>query len=312
MKIHPTNYSILKLALQELNNIVPSGRLAWDEPMSKHTSFCIGGPADVLVSPVSEGELRDLLIFCKEKKLPYYIIGKGTNLLVRDKGIRGIVIKTDKLFSYVELEDNRVKAGAGLDLGELSRKVADKGLSGLEFAVDIPGSLGGAIVMNAGAYGGEMKDVVLQVRVLNEKGEFQALSAEQLDFGYRYSTLQECSSIVVDAVLELTPGDTEAIYALMNDFTKRRKSRQPLDLPSAGSTFRRPEGHYVGPMIEKLGLKGFRVNDAQVSELHAGFIVNRGKATAADVLKLIRIIQDKVRENYGVELIPEYKIIGEE
>jgi len=256
--------------------------------------------------------LQQILLFCRAKKLPYYIIGRGSNLLIYDKGIRGVVIKIDQPLAHWEFSGNQVKAGAGLSLGELSRKVAEKGLSGLEFAIGIPGSLGGALVMNAGAYDGEMKDVVSSVRVLDEKGKCFNLSADQLEFSYRHSVLQGSDLVVLEATLNLKPGNPDEIQARMDDYTRRRESRQPLNLPSAGSVFRRPAGHYVGPMIEELGLKGFQVNQAQVSELHAGFIVNRGQATAKDVLALIKIIQEQVKEKFGVILVPEITIIGEE
>jgi len=312
MKMNPAEKSKSQHVLRQLNQVIPEHRIAWDEPMSQHTTFRIGGPADALVIPTSEEELQRVLAFCRKKEIPYYIIGKGSNLLIRDKGIRGVVIKIDHPFGYLEFSGNQVKAGAGLSLSELSRRVAERGLSGLEFAIGIPGSLGGALVMNAGAYDGEMKDVVTYVRVMDGKGRCFTLLADQLEFSYRHSILQGSDLIVLEATLELTPGNLGEIQARMDDFTRRRESRQPLNLPSAGSVFRRPTGHFVGPMIEELGLKGFRVNQAQVSELHAGFIVNRGQATAKDVLALIKIIQEQVKERFGVELVPEITIIGEE
>lgn len=312
MKMKPVKESEWQPVLRQLTQVIPAQRIAWDEPMSRHTTFQIGGPADALVIPTSEEELQRIILFCREKKLPYYIIGKGSNLLIRDKGIRGAVIKIDQPLGHLEFSGHQVKAGAGLSLGELSRKVAERGLSGLEFAIGIPGSLGGALVMNAGAYDGEMKDVVTSVRVLDEKGRCFTLLADQLKFGYRHSILQGSDLIVLEATIDLTPGNPDEIQARMDDYTKRRESRQPLNLPSAGSVFRRPTGYFVGPMIEELGLKGFQVNQAQVSEMHAGFIVNQGQATAEDVITLIKIIQELAKERFGVELVPEIKIIGEE
>ncbi|NLK52363.1 MAG: UDP-N-acetylmuramate dehydrogenase [Syntrophomonadaceae bacterium] len=302
----------LRAGLRDLPQVIAEARIAWNEPMSSYTSFQIGGPVDALVRPVDENELRRVLMYCRERELPVFIMGKGTNILVRDKGIRGVVIKVDHPMDRLEfLEGGQVKAGAGLTLKELSQAVAARGLKGLEFAIGIPGSLGGAVVMNAGAYNGEMKEVITQVRVLDYQGQIRNMSAAELGFGYRYSILQAMELVLLEATLQLSPGDPKEIYARMEDYTVRREARQPLNLPSAGSVFRRPAGHYVGPMIEELGLKGFRVNDAQVSEMHAGFIVNRGQATAADILALIRLIQERVRERFGVELIPEIKIIGE-
>ena len=298
--------------LKELVSLIPEDRIAWHEPMAAHTSFRIGGPADALVTPASETELASLISFCSHSGCPYFILGRGTNLLVRDKGIRGVVIKIDQPLGNLQIEDQRVTVGAGMALGELSRQAGVRGLAGLEFAVGIPGSVGGAVCMNAGAYDGEMKNVIKEVRAIAENGEVLRLSAEQMQFGYRSSIMQNSKMVILEAVLELLPDDPAAIKQRMDDFTERREARQPLDLPSAGSVFKRPAGHYVGPMLQELGLKGFSVNDAQVSEKHAGFIVNRGQAKAADVLELIAIIQETVRNQYGVELIPEIKIIGED
>jgi len=306
------NRNLQPLDLHGLASVISMERIAWDEPMSKHTSFNIGGPADALVTPANEEELADLLKFCRLANQPYCIIGRGTNLLVRDKGIRGVVIKIDQPLSNIKIEGSRVTAGAGIALGELSRQTGQRGLSGLEFAVGIPGSLGGAVLMNAGAYDGEMKDVIKRVRVIDENGEFKVFTLDQIKYGYRYSIFQGSKMVVLEATVQLIDDDPVAIKSRIDDFTQRREARQPLDLPSAGSVFRRPDGYYVGPMLQELGFKGFRVNDAQVSEVHAGFIVNRGQARAADVLELIAIIQEKVKNQYKVDLLPEIKIIGED
>ena len=306
------NRNLQPLDLHGLASVISMERIAWDEPMSKHTSFNIGGPADALVTPANEEELADLLKFCRLANQPYCIIGRGTNLLVRDKGIRGVVIKIDQPLSNIKIEGSHVTAGAGIALGELSRQTGQRGLSGLEFAVGIPGSLGGAVLMNAGAYDGEMKDVIKRVRVIDENGEFKVFTLDQIKYGYRYSIFQGSKMVVLEATVQLIDDDPVAIKSRIDDFTQRREARQPLDLPSAGSVFRRPDGYYVGPMLQELGFKGFRVNDAQVSEVHAGFIVNRGQARAADVLELIAIIQEKVKNQYKVDLLPEIKIIGED
>lgn len=302
----------MKKKLSDLQEILPAEQILWDEPMSRHTSFKIGGSADALVMPRSEEELMRVVSYCQGFQLPYYIIGQGTNLLVRDGGVRGVVIKLASPLDSIAFDGLQVEAGAGATLRDLSWRAMEKGLSGLEFACGIPGSVGGAVCMNAGAYDGEMKDVVVSVRVLNEKGIVEVWDASRINFGYRSSALQGSQSIVLSATFTLKPDSPEAIRARMEDYDRRRQSRQPLDLPSAGSVFRRPPGRFVGPMIEGLGLKGYRVNDAQVSEKHAGFIVNRGQAKAADVLKLVEIIREKVMEKFQVWLELEIKVIGEE
>ncbi|NPV89332.1 MAG: UDP-N-acetylmuramate dehydrogenase [Firmicutes bacterium] len=298
--------------LEKLGELVPAERIKYNEPMSRHTTFAIGGPADALVTPGSEEELARLIIFAREHRLPLLVIGLGSNLLVKDGGVRGLVVKIDRGLGQVEFRSDRMRAGAGIPLAELSKMAAGESLSGLEFAVGIPGSLGGALVMNAGAYGGEMKDVVESVRAIDQQGEVLELDAGQLDYGYRHSSLQGSGLVVVSADLKLKAGDPAEIKARMQEYTERRQAVQPLELPSAGSVFRRPPGKYVGPMIEGLGLKGFNVGDAQVSEKHAGFIVNRGQATAGDVLGLIEIIQQVVQEHCGVRLEPEIQVVGED
>jgi UDP-N-acetylmuramate dehydrogenase len=280
--------------------------------MSRHTSFRIGGPADALVLPTSTEDLRRVIVLARREGVPLTITGNGSNLLVRDGGIRGIVVKLGDCFTRVTVEECRITAQAGALLGSVSRLAADHSLAGLEFAIGIPGTIGGAILMNAGAYGGEMKDVVTRCTVLEETGELRVLLPEDLQFGYRRSALQGTRTLVVEVEMELTLGEADEIRARMADFTEQRESKQPLALPSAGSVFKRPTGHYVGPMVEGLGLKGYRIGDAQVSEKHAGFIVNRGSATASDVLALIQHIQRSVHEKYGVSLEPEVRVIGED
>jgi UDP-N-acetylmuramate dehydrogenase len=284
----------------------------FDEPMSRHTSFRIGGPADALVLPVTVEELRRTIVLARQEEIPLTITGNGTNLLVRDGGIRGIVVKLADSFARVVVEGNGLTSQAGALLGAVSRHASDHDLSGLEFAVGIPGTIGGAIIMNAGAYGGEMKEVVTHCTVLEEDGTLRVMLPEDLRFGYRKSALQGTRTLVVEVAMELRPGDPAEIRARMADFTHQRESKQPLSFPSAGSVFKRPPGHYVGPMVEELGLKGYRIGDAQVSEKHAGFIVNCGAATAHDVLSLIRHVQDSVHARYGVSLETEVRVIGEE
>lgn len=297
---------------QDICDIIPADRVKYDEPMSLHTTFQIGGPADILVIPSTAEEIINVLRYCREQNLPLFVFGLGSNILVRDKGIRGVVMKLGQGLKTIRIQDRQVYAEAGVQIAELCRVVAREGLSGLEFAEGIPGSLGGAVVMNAGAYNGEMKDVLTSVRVVDLNGTCYDFDAEQLQLGYRSSILQAGEYIVLSAALKLKPADPEAIQATMRDYAQRRSDKQPLDLPSAGSTFKRPSGYFVGPLLEQLGLKGFQIGGAQVSTKHAGFIVNTGNARAADVLDLIEHIQETARGILGIELHPEVKLVGEE
>ena len=282
------------------------------EPMAKHTSFRIGGPADLLAQPADEAELAALLQVASEHAVPVTLIGNGSNLLVRDKGIRGLVIKLGNLFSGVEVCGNTLTFGCGVSLAMASKKAASLSLSGLEFAVGIPGTIGGAVYMNAGAYDGEMAKVVIKVRVMDEQGKTSELAASELDFAYRHTALQNSGRIVTSVTVSLVPGDADAIAAKMADFSQRRISKQPLELPSAGSMFKRPPGYFAGTLIDQTGLKGYTVGGAQVSTKHAGFVVNMGGATASDVLQLISDVQSKVFAAHGVHLEPEVLVLGEE
>ncbi len=282
-----------------------------DEPMSGHTSFHIGGPADYLAQPQSVEELQALLLKAKELSLPVTVMGNGSNLLVRDKGIRGLVIKLGNALMGIAQEGNRLTFGSGVALALAGSKAAELGLTGMEFACGIPGSIGGAVFMNAGAYDGEMAQIVTEITVLTPTNELQRLTATELDFAYRHSALQGSGLLVVSVTVELQPCSQEAIYAKMADFKQRRSSKQPLELPSAGSTFKRPKGYFAGTMIDQAGLKGYTVGGAQVSTKHAGFVVNIGGATAADVLQLIENVQKIVQEKYGVLLEPEVLVVGE-
>lgn len=298
--------------LTGFQEILRIGTVLQNEPMKKHTTFQIGGPADFFLIPGNDEELSALLKFCRAEQIPILIIGRGSNLLVRDKGIRGAVIQIGESFAYFAANGNQVNAGAGLSLIALSRKAAAEGLSGLEFAVGIPGTLGGAIVMNAGAYDGEMKDVVKNVAAMDSWGEKRVFTAPEADFGYRHSAFQKNGYIVLAVEMELAPGDKALIERKMADFTNRRVAKQPLSFPSAGSVFKRPPGHFAGPLIEKAGLKGMRIGGAEVSTLHAGWIINTGNATANDVLELIEVIRSRVLAQSGVLLEPELRIVGEE
>ena len=282
------------------------------EPMAKHTSFRIGGPADVLAQPGNEAELAELLKRAAHHAVPVTLVGNGSNLLVRDKGIRGLVIKLSNLFSSITVEGNVLTFGSGISLAMASKKAASLSLSGLEFAVGIPGTIGGAVYMNAGAYDGEMAKVVTSVQVMDRQGQSSQLKADELDFSYRHTALQNSGLIVTSVTVSLQPGEAESIKAKMDDFSQRRIAKQPLELPSAGSMFKRPVGYFAGTLIEQTGLKGYTVGGAQVSTKHAGFVVNVGGATAKDVLQLISDVQDRVLVAQGVQLEPEVLVLGEE
>ena len=286
--------------------------LLLEEPMAKHTSFRIGGPADVLAQPGNEAELAELLKRATDHAVPVTLVGNGSNLLVRDKGIRGLVIKLSNLFSSITVAGNVLTFGSGISLAMASKKAASLSLSGLEFAVGIPGTIGGAVYMNAGAYDGEMAKVVTSVQVMDRQGQSSQLKADELDFSYRHTALQNSGLIVTSVTVSLQPGEAESIKAKMDDFSQRRIAKQPLELPSAGSMFKRPVGYFAGTLIEQTGLKGYTVGGAQVSTKHAGFVVNVGGATAKDVLQLIRDVQDRVLAAQGVQLEPEVLVLGEE
>ena len=286
--------------------------LLLEEPMAKHTSFRIGGPADVLAQPADEAELAALLKRAGEHAVPVTLVGNGSNLLVRDKGIRGLVIKLSNIFSSITVDGNVMTFGSGISLAMASKKAASLSLSGMEFAVGIPGTIGGAVYMNAGAYDGEMAKVVTCVRVMDMQGKISELQASELDFAYRHTALQNSGWIVISVTVALQPGEAESIAAKMADFSQRRISKQPLELPSAGSMFKRPVGYFAGTLIEQTGLKGYTVGGAQVSQKHAGFVVNVGGATAKDVLQLISDVQSKVFAAHGVRLEPEVLVLGEE
>lgn len=286
--------------------------LLLDEPMSRHTSFRIGGPADMMAMPKNETELCNLLQKAAANNIPVTLIGNGSNLLVRDKGIRGLVIKLGNMLNEIKVEENGITFGSGVSLALASRKAAENSCTGMEFAVGIPGSIGGAVYMNAGAYDGEMANVVTSVRVMDAAGKVTVLSADDLQFAYRKTALQNSGLIVTSVTVTLKKGKQSDIYAKMDDFSQRRISKQPLELPSAGSMFKRPPGYFAGTLIDQTGLKGYTVGGAQVSEKHAGFVVNIGNATAADVLQLIKDVQDRVMAAHGVYLQPEVLVIGEE
>ena len=268
-----------------------------DEPMCRHTTFRVGGPADYFVTPQSVEEIRGILAVCRKENVPYYIVGNGSNLLVGDGGFR--------------VEGERVTAQAGVLLSKVASAAYNASLTGLEFAAGIPGTLGGAVRMNAGAYGGEMKQVLESAVVLTQEGELLTIPVEELGLAYRTSVVEKKDYVVVEATLRLKKGDQAAIREVMDDLKQRRVTKQPLEFGSAGSTFKRPEGYFAGKLIEDAGLRGFRIGDAQVSEKHCGFVINRGNATAAQVCELMQEVVKKVKETSGVTLEPEVKRIGE-
>ena len=281
------------------------------EPMKNHTTFRIGGPADALALPKTPEEVAEVVRFCHEHAQPYYVLGNGSNLLVSDEGYRGIVLQLYRNFNDIQVNGEMITVQSGAMLAAVARTAYQNGLTGLEFASGIPGTIGGAVVMNAGAYGGEMKHVLREVTVLTKEGEVLAIPAKALELGYRTSVIPKNGWIVLGAVLQLKKGDPEQILARMEELKEQRITKQPLDLPSAGSTFKRPEGYFAGKLIMDAGLRGFTVGGAQVSEKHCGFVVNRGDATAADVWELICEVKRRVKERTGVELEPEVKLLGD-
>lgn len=296
----------------KLTSVIAKERVYVDEPMSRHTTFRVGGPADFFVTPKAKEEVRDVIRICKEAGMPYYIIGNGSNLLVSDAGYRGVIVQIYKEMNEVKVEGDLVKAQAGALLSGIAAKALGAELSGFEFASGIPGTIGGACVMNAGAYGGEMKDVLESVTVLTGKGKIIELGRNELELGYRTSVIAKKGYIVLGAALKLERGDGEKIKTYMDELKEKRVTKQPLEYPSAGSTFKRPEGYFAGKLIEDAGLRGFQVGGAQVSEKHCGFVINRDHAAAADIMELMRQVQIRVKENSGVDLEPEVKRLGDE
>lgn len=294
-----------------LEQILGKEHFLLDEPMKKHTTFRIGGPADCFAVPRTAEEAEAVIRLCRDENIPYFIMGNGSNLLVSDRGFRGVVVQLCKEFANIRVEGNLIYAQAGASLAKIAAEALRNGLTGFEFAAGIPGTLGGACIMNAGAYGGEMKDVLQQITVLTKEGERKTYRKQELEMGYRTSRASREGAIVLEAVMELREGDEVLIREKMEDLKERRTSKQPLEYPSAGSTFKRPEGYFAGKLIQDAGLRGFRVGDAMVSEKHCGFVINCGNATAADVAELIRQIQERVRAASGVTLEPEVRRLGE-
>ena len=294
----------------KLAEIVSTEAILKNEPMSKHTTFRIGGNADMFVSP-KVSQVADIMKLAKEFEVPVTVVGNGSNLLVGDKGIRGLVVSFGKEAEEIQLDGRCMTVSAGTLLAKAAAEAAKNSLTGLEFAAGIPGTMGGAIVMNAGAYGGEMKDVVISATVLTPEGEVVELSNAELELSYRHSCIPEKDYIVLQATLELSEGEEALIRDTMADYKNRRVDKQPLDYPSAGSTFKRPEGHFAGKLIQDAELRGYTVGGAQVSEKHCGFVINKGDATAQDVIQLMEDVKRIVFDKFQVELEPEVKMIGE-
>ena len=296
---------------EHIRTIVPEERLLFHEPMSRHTTFRVGGEAECMAVVETKEELSQLVSYLGRVEQEYFVLGNGSNLLVGDKGYRGIILKLGPRLSAVGVEKDHIAAGAGALLSQVASAARDAGLSGLEFAAGIPGSIGGAIVMNAGAYGGEMKQVVKMVRVMDKEGEILTLDNDTMEFGYRTSIIRNRPFIVLGVVLKLTSGNKEEISAKMEELMKQRKSKQPLEYPSAGSTFKRPEGHYAGKLIMDAGLRGYRIGGAQVSEKHCGFVINAGGASAADIREVIEEVRERVLDRFHVRLEPEVIFLGD-
>lgn len=296
---------------QRFQEILEDNRILEAELMSRHTTFRIGGPADFFLVPENADEIKKIIAVCKEKNVPYFILGNGSNLLVSDRGYRGVVIQLDRNFGEVKVEGTEIHASAGALLSTIAVAARRASLTGFEFAGGIPGTLGGAVVMNAGAYGGEMKDVLRKVMVMDQSGKVFEILAEELQMGYRTSIIKTAGYIVLGAVLSLKEGNLEEIKMLTRKLSEQRTSKQPLEYPSAGSTFKRPEGYFAGKLIMDSGLRGYRVGGAQVSEKHCGFVINTGDATAEDVRSLMKHVTEIVYAKFGVTLEPEVKFLGE-
>lgn len=298
-------YSLLK-------NIIDEEFILLDEPMKNHVSFKVGGPADILVRPRTEEEIKNIFKFVNDNNLPFFVKGNGSNILIKDGGFRGIVIELAENFSDFKIDGDEIVVQTGALLSVIGREAMKAHLTGFEFASGIPGSLGGALAMNAGAYGGEMKNIVKSVRLMDMEGNIIECSNEEMNFGYRHSKLSDEKLIAISAVIKLEHGCYEEIKAKMDDLAYQRRTKQPLEYPSAGSTFKRPEGYFAGKLIQDSNLKGYGIGGAKVSEKHSGFIINENNATASDIIRLIDYVKKTVYDIHGVKLEEEVKIIGEE
>lgn len=294
-----------------IKEITGESFLKRDEPMKFHTTFKTGGNADIFVEPETEEQLFEIIKLCKKENQEYFILGRGSDLLISDKGYRGVIVSTTKI-DYIELiSEDVIEAGVGATVSEVSKFALDNLLTGMEFASGIPGSMGGAVYMNAGAYGGESKDIILEVKVIEDDNIVRWVGVSDLDLGYRYSNIAKLNRVAVAVRLKLLKGNKEEIFIKMEDFRSRREEKQPLEFPSAGSTFKRPEGHFAGQLIDNAGLRGYSIGGAKVSDKHCGFIINTGNATSSDIYNLILKVQKTVKEKFNVELLTEVKLLGE-
>ena len=296
---------------EKLSKIVRKEQILEEEPMKKHTTFRIGGPAEYLILPQTTEEIADVIKLCRQEEIPWYIVGNGSNLLVADEGVRGVVIQLLRNFNQIQVEGCQIRMQAGAQNAAVAKRALDASLTGFEFAAGIPGTIGGAVVMNAGAYGGEMKDILKEVTVLDPNGMIRTIPAEELELGYRTSIIARKGYVVLEAVIVLKTGDPKEIKAAMDELKEKRVTKQPLEYPSAGSTFKRPEGYFAGKLIMDAGLRGFSVGGAQISEKHCGFVINKGNATAKDVTELMYETKKIVMEKFGVALEPEVKRLGQ-
>lgn len=293
--------------IEQLVDISGEQNVIQNEPMKRHTTFRIGGPCDIFIKPRSIEEIRQIIEVVKENKVPYYVVGNGSNLLVSDDGYRGVIINLFNNFSDITVEGNTITASAGALLGKIGYTALKNSLTGFEFATGIPGTLGGAVVMNAGAYGGEMKDVLSEVTVLTKEGELLTLKADELELGYRTSIIAKKDYIVLEGKIQLKPGEPDKIKAVIDDLAFRRRDKQPLEYPSAGSTFKRPKDNFAGKLIMDAGLRGYTSGGAMVSDKHCGFVINKGDATCEDVIKLTDHVKEEVKNQFGIELELEVK-----
>ncbi|MBO4808542.1 MAG: UDP-N-acetylmuramate dehydrogenase [Lachnospiraceae bacterium] len=301
---------ITKETKEAISRLVPESHILYDEPLKKHTTFQVGGNSDCLIFVEKEKELADLCKYLDSENIPRFLIGNGSNLLVSDEGFDGVILETRRLFSDIKVEGETIIAKAGALMSKIGSVALENELTGFEFAAGIPGTIGGGVVMNAGAYGGELKDVITSVRVLTKEGEFMEIPCEDMGFGYRTSVVRKKDYIVTEVKIKLSKGNKEEIKATMEDLKERRKSKQPLEFPSAGSTFKRPEGYFAGKLIEDTGLRGYTVGGAMVSEKHCGFVINKGDASASDIDRLIKDVGERVKETFGVTLEPEVIRLG--
>lgn len=296
--------------IDKVHSIISEGTVFTNEKLADHTSFRVGGPADLMVMPANKEEIRDAIALAKTEEVPYFVMGNGSNLLVSDDGFRGMIILIGKNFQSVKVEEETICAQAGALLSKVAREALAHSLTGFEFAAGIPGSFGGAVAMNAGAYGGEMKDVLISVDVITPEGEFLTIPAEEMDLSYRHSCVFERDYVVLSAQIRLAKGNEEQIKDRMAELAQARREKQPLEYPSAGSTFKRPEGYFAGKLIQDAGLKGYTVGGAQVSEKHSGFVINKGEATAEEICFLIAQVQKKVKQAFGVAMETEVRFLG--